>query len=68
MESVENVCSEMLEKFDLGNFSAEQEGIKVSPIELNQFIDFIKCNKVQTESFIIGPNQCKFCCTSRSDA
>ncbi|KAG8638057.1 uncharacterized protein LOC110602680 isoform X2 [Manihot esculenta] len=36
---------------------AEQEGIKVNPIELSQFIDFIKHNKLQTESFIIGPNQ-----------
>lgn len=40
--------------------SAEEEGIKVNPIELSQFIDFIKCDKLQTESFIIGPNQCKF--------
>ncbi|CAB4309410.1 unnamed protein product [Prunus armeniaca] len=36
---------------------AEEEGIKVNPIELSQFIDFIKCDKLQTESFIIGPNQ-----------
>lgn len=39
--------------------SAEQEGIKVNPIELSQFVDFIKHNKLQTESFIIGSNQCK---------
>ncbi|XP_050378347.1 uncharacterized protein LOC126795578, partial [Argentina anserina] len=37
--------------------SVEQEGIKVTPIELGQFIDFIKCDKLRTESFIIGPNQ-----------
>ncbi|XP_062026245.1 uncharacterized protein LOC133742578 isoform X1 [Rosa rugosa] len=35
----------------------EQEGIKVNAIELSQFIDFIKCDKLHTESFIIGPNQ-----------
>ncbi|XP_043807235.1 uncharacterized protein LOC110602680 isoform X3 [Manihot esculenta] len=52
-----NFCSEVMENYDLGAFSAEQEGIKVNPIELSQFIDFIKHNKLQTESFIIGPNQ-----------
>ncbi|GLT81044.1 hypothetical protein SLA2020_524520 [Shorea laevis] len=37
---------------------AEQEGkVKVSPIELSEFISFVKCNKLQTESFIIGQNQ-----------
>lgn len=56
-----NFCSEVMENYDLGAFSAEQEGIKVNPIELSQFIDFIKHNKLQTESFIIGPNQCEFC-------
>lgn len=39
--------------------SAEEEGIKVNPIELSQFVDFIKCDKLQTESFVIGTNQCK---------
>lgn len=39
--------------------SAEQEGIKVNPIELRQFVDFIKHNKLQTENFIIRSNQCK---------
>ncbi|CAN6547040.1 unnamed protein product [Malus baccata var. baccata] len=36
---------------------AEEEGIKVNPIELSQFVDFIKCDKQQTESFVIGTNQ-----------
>ncbi|KAI4327919.1 hypothetical protein L6164_020328 [Bauhinia variegata] len=36
---------------------AEQEGIKADPIELSHFVDFIKRNNLQTESFIIGPNQ-----------
>ncbi|KAM3686600.1 hypothetical protein ACJW31_10G014200 [Castanea mollissima] len=36
---------------------AKQEGIKVNPIELSQFVDFIKRDKLQTETFIIGPNQ-----------
>ncbi|XP_065875899.1 uncharacterized protein [Euphorbia lathyris] len=36
---------------------AEQEGMKVNPIELSHFIDFIKRNKLQTESFTIGPSQ-----------
>ncbi|KAA8527992.1 hypothetical protein F0562_035139 [Nyssa sinensis] len=36
---------------------AEQEGIKANPIEVSQFVDFIKRNKLQTESFFIGANQ-----------
>ncbi|KAM7490805.1 hypothetical protein LguiA_033726 [Lonicera macranthoides] len=35
----------------------EQEGIKADPIELSEFIKFIKRNKLKTESFFIGPNQ-----------
>ncbi|KAL8156746.1 hypothetical protein AgCh_001739 [Apium graveolens] len=35
----------------------EQEGIKADPIELSQFINFIKRNNLQTESFFIGSNQ-----------
>ncbi|MBA0826754.1 hypothetical protein Goarm_011577 [Gossypium armourianum] len=37
---------------------AEQEGIKISPIELSQFVNFIKRNKLQKETFMIGNNQC----------
>ncbi|XAR50289.1 hypothetical protein NMG60_11004575 [Bertholletia excelsa] len=36
---------------------AEQEGIKANPIELNQFLDFVKRNKLQSESFFIGSNE-----------
>ncbi|KAH6774337.1 Profilin family protein [Perilla frutescens var. hirtella] len=36
---------------------AEQEGIKADPTEISQFISFVKRNKLQTESFFIGPNQ-----------
>ncbi|KAL3844378.1 hypothetical protein ACJIZ3_001781 [Penstemon smallii] len=36
---------------------AEQEGIKADPLEISQFISFVKRNKLQTESFFIGPNQ-----------
>ncbi|KAL7166507.1 hypothetical protein ACSBR2_037222 [Camellia fascicularis] len=36
---------------------AEQEGINANPIELSQFVDFIKRNKLQSESFFIGLNQ-----------
>ncbi|XP_057780397.1 uncharacterized protein LOC130998967 isoform X2 [Salvia miltiorrhiza] len=36
---------------------AEQEGIKADPIEISQFINFVKRNKLQTETFFIGPNQ-----------
>lgn len=36
---------------------AEQEGIKADPIEISQFINFVRRNKLQTESFFIGPNQ-----------
>lgn len=43
--------------------SAEQEGIKISPIELSQFVNFIKRNKLQKETFMIRNNQCKFCFT-----
>lgn len=46
-------------KGSLYTCSAEQQGIKVDPTELTQFIDFVKRNKLQTESFIIGPNECK---------
>lgn len=37
---------------------AEQEGIKADPTELSQFIGFFKRNKLQSESFFVGPNQC----------
>ncbi|PSR89299.1 Olfactory marker protein [Actinidia chinensis var. chinensis] len=36
---------------------AEQEGIKATPMELSQFVDFVNQNKLQSESFSIGPNQ-----------
>ncbi|KAL3498101.1 hypothetical protein ACH5RR_040833 [Cinchona calisaya] len=36
---------------------AEQEGIRADPMELSQFISFIKRNKLQNESFFIGQNQ-----------
>ncbi|XP_055959844.1 uncharacterized protein LOC126654674 isoform X2 [Mercurialis annua] len=52
----------LLGKLDLGKFSAEQEGIKVSPTELSQFIDFIKSNQLQMGSFVIG--QCQYLVTS----
>ncbi|CAJ2631456.1 unnamed protein product [Trifolium pratense] len=36
---------------------AEQEGMKVNIIELRHFVDFVRNNKLQTESFYIGSNQ-----------
>ncbi|XP_047334789.1 uncharacterized protein LOC124938397 [Impatiens glandulifera] len=36
---------------------AEQEGIRANPIELGQFVDFVKRNNLQSESFFIGLNQ-----------
>jgi hypothetical protein len=39
--------------------SAEQEGMKVNIIELRHFVDFVRNNQLQTESFYIGSNQCK---------
>jgi hypothetical protein len=39
--------------------SAEQEGMKVNIIELRHFVDFVRHNQLQTESFYIGSNQCK---------
>ncbi|CAK7355904.1 unnamed protein product [Dovyalis caffra] len=36
---------------------AEQEGINATPIEVSHFVEFVKRNKLQSESFIIGQNQ-----------
>ncbi|CAA0838833.1 Profilin family protein [Striga hermonthica] len=36
---------------------AEQEGIKTDPIEISQFVSFVKRNKLQMGSFFIGRNQ-----------
>ncbi|KAI3436898.1 uncharacterized protein J3R85_005935 [Psidium guajava] len=36
---------------------AKQEGIKADPIQMRLFLDFLKCGKLQTETFSIGPNQ-----------
>ncbi|KAL6980021.1 hypothetical protein U1Q18_021672 [Sarracenia purpurea var. burkii] len=36
---------------------AEQEGIEANPIELGQFVDFVKRSNLQYESFFIGLNQ-----------
>ncbi|XP_062095965.1 uncharacterized protein LOC133801720 [Humulus lupulus] len=36
---------------------AEQEGIKVNPIHLTHFLDFIKRDKLHTETFTIAHNQ-----------
>ena len=34
--------------------------MKLRPIEINQLINFVKRNKWQTETFLIGRNECKF--------
>lgn len=39
--------------------SAEQEGIKADPTEMCELVSFVKRNKLQTESFFIGQNQCE---------
>lgn len=36
---------------------AEQEGIKADPVDLTEFVDFVKLNKLQTDCFVIGQNQ-----------
>ncbi|GAB2267585.1 hypothetical protein Dimus_002567 [Dionaea muscipula] len=36
---------------------AEQEGIKANPIEISQFVNFIKCTKLQNETFFIASNE-----------
>ncbi|KAL9447732.1 hypothetical protein AB3S75_015248 [Citrus x aurantiifolia] len=36
---------------------AEQEGMKADPVDLTEFVDFVKLNKLQTECFFIGKNQ-----------
>uniref|UniRef100_A0A2P2KT81 Uncharacterized protein LOC105643388 n=1 Tax=Rhizophora mucronata TaxID=61149 RepID=A0A2P2KT81_RHIMU len=38
---------------------AEQQGLKANPIDLSQFIEFVRRNKLQNETFIIGANECK---------
>ncbi|XP_027074822.1 uncharacterized protein [Coffea arabica] len=35
----------------------EQEAVKADPMELSQFVSFVKRNKLQAESFFIGQNQ-----------
>ncbi|KAG5592282.1 hypothetical protein H5410_042796 [Solanum commersonii] len=37
--------------------SAEQEGIMADPTEMCELISFVKRNKLQKESFVIGQNQ-----------
>lgn len=39
--------------------SAEQEGIKADPTEMCELVSFVKRNKLQTEIFVIGQNQCE---------
>ncbi|XP_010536178.1 PREDICTED: uncharacterized protein LOC104811225 [Tarenaya hassleriana] len=36
---------------------AEQEGIKLYPVDLRQFIDFIRRGNLPTETFVLGSNQ-----------
>ncbi|XP_011072985.1 uncharacterized protein LOC105157982 isoform X1 [Sesamum indicum] len=36
---------------------AEQESIKADPIEISEFVSFVKRNKLQMETFFIGPNE-----------
>ncbi|GAY53531.1 hypothetical protein CUMW_149810 [Citrus unshiu] len=35
----------------------EQEGMKADPVDLTEFVDFVKLNKLQTDCFFIGKNQ-----------
>lgn len=42
-------------------FSAEQEGIDLYPVDLNQFIDFMRRGNLPTETFVLGSNQCNVC-------
>ncbi|ESR46124.1 hypothetical protein CICLE_v10002031mg [Citrus x clementina] len=36
---------------------AEREGMKADPVDLTEFVDFVKLNKLQTDCFFIGKNQ-----------
>ncbi|KNA07731.1 hypothetical protein SOVF_168410 [Spinacia oleracea] len=36
---------------------AEQEGFRADPVELSQFVNFVKRNNLQTETFLLGPNE-----------
>lgn len=38
---------------------AEQEGIDLYPVELKQFIDFMRRGNLPTDTFVLGSNQCK---------
>jgi hypothetical protein len=38
---------------------AKQEGIDIYPVDLKQFIDFMRCGNLPTETFVLGSNQCK---------
>ncbi|KAF6158033.1 hypothetical protein GIB67_014827 [Kingdonia uniflora] len=43
--------------YDQTMLQAEQQGIKVRPVELSPFLHFIKQENLQKECFFIGPNQ-----------
>ncbi|KMT01129.1 hypothetical protein BVRB_9g223810 [Beta vulgaris subsp. vulgaris] len=36
---------------------AEQEGLQADIIEISQFVNFVKRNNLQTETFLLGPNE-----------
>ncbi|PIA31552.1 hypothetical protein AQUCO_04900092v1 [Aquilegia coerulea] len=36
---------------------SEQRGLKLKPVEVSSFLDYIKRNNIQTECFFIGNNQ-----------
>lgn len=42
-------------------YSAEQEGLQADIIEISQFVNFVKRNNLQTETFLLGPNECELC-------
>nr|GEU63565.1 putative profilin family protein [Tanacetum cinerariifolium] len=44
-------------KIDLDVCSAEEEGIEADPIEVSQFVNFVKRCNYQSESFFINSNQ-----------
>ncbi|XP_022863185.1 uncharacterized protein LOC111383329 [Olea europaea var. sylvestris] len=44
-------------KLRLLSCRVEHEGIQSDPIELSQFVGYVKKNKLQSESFFIGSNQ-----------
>lgn len=43
-------------------WSAEQEGLKVTPLDLNEFVEFVKKKQFQSKTFFIADGECEWFC------